>query len=319
MNNQPTLPQHPVDMMSLGFTKLAGFHPWTGYSPDFDWNYTHFWKHTIRAQYHMNGDDVINTLSEGGGDWRQEKQYAELNNQNKKYAVEHQYYISQDQSSAVGYVKNRTFNIRTQAILGSVCTVEDLGKAIYNDMILNTSWNDVNNSERLRIARLKSNTDYRVDWYSLYKTQSGGYMKSDCMNTNLRGGLWGFNLEYPDLWCSTSGDVFFPVVWYVIHEGCNSGLAPLQPRGHANSLQQIINEDTITNRQTTIYPNPFEHILTVNSLEDDIFVISTLTGSVIKQINIHKGKNILFVSELSKGIYLGKLIKQQFITKLLRL
>jgi len=53
--------QHPADMMTLGFTKVAGFHPWLGYDADFDWNYNYFWKSTIRAQQHMNGDDVNGT------------------------------------------------------------------------------------------------------------------------------------------------------------------------------------------------------------------------------------------------------------------
>lgn len=41
MSYQATLSQQPVDRMTLGFTKVAGFHPWLGYSADFDWNNTY--------------------------------------------------------------------------------------------------------------------------------------------------------------------------------------------------------------------------------------------------------------------------------------
>lgn len=67
--NKANYTQPPVDMMALGFTGVAGFNNWPGYQLDLNYNYEHFWKPLLRVQNHLNGDDVINILSEGGGKW----------------------------------------------------------------------------------------------------------------------------------------------------------------------------------------------------------------------------------------------------------
>ena len=50
-------------------------------------------------------------------------------------------------------------------------------------------------------------------------------MKTDYLKTNKWKGKWGFLLEYPKLKESEAGNAQFPVYWYVIQEGCSSGLA----------------------------------------------------------------------------------------------
>lgn len=52
MSHHPTLSQHPVDRMTLGFTKVAGFHPWLGYSADFDWNNTFTSQTIVKVCYY---------------------------------------------------------------------------------------------------------------------------------------------------------------------------------------------------------------------------------------------------------------------------
>ncbi len=70
--------------MTLGFTGVAGFHFWDGSSPKEDGTYhTELWKNTFRAQNHMNGDDVIGVLSEGGGYWGHEVRKTEIKNLDK--------------------------------------------------------------------------------------------------------------------------------------------------------------------------------------------------------------------------------------------
>src|SRR5690554_5560465 len=57
-----------ADEVILGFLRFAGLNFWDGCDHKEDGSYhTELWKNTFRAQNHMNGDDVINTLSEGGG------------------------------------------------------------------------------------------------------------------------------------------------------------------------------------------------------------------------------------------------------------
>ncbi len=140
------------------------------------------------------------------------------------------------------------------------------------------------------------------------------------MTTSKKNGVWGFDLKYPDLWCSTLGHNNFPLVWYVITEGCNSGLAPLPPQENVNNLRvDFVENDTITNEQTTIYPNPFEDYFIVESIVDDQLIVQTLDGKKIGVFKIKKGENIITLPNVVSGIYVGKLISQQFNFKITKL
>jgi len=80
---------------------------------------------------------------------------------------------------------------------------------------------------------------------------------------------------------------------------------------------QPVELDTTVNTFTNaIYPNPFKRTITVHSLEDDEFIITTPTGSIIMQQNVHKGTNNIYIKELPKGLYFGGLRNQRFIIKL---
>jgi hypothetical protein len=72
-----------------------------------------------------------------------------------------------------------------------------------------------------------------------------------------------------------------PVVWYVIQEGCNKGLALLPPSEFENKLLQIMSEDVIPNQEMVIYPNPFENYFIVNSLIDGQLETQTLEGKKV--------------------------------------
>jgi hypothetical protein len=311
--NRANYTQPLVDMMTFPFTGVCGFNAWWDFLDD---GYADYWPPIIRSQNHLNGDDVINTLSEGGGKWghgmEEEIQYTK----SKKYAIEHQYYISKSKTNAIGYIRNRTYNLKTS---GPLCNIPTTGIPV-TDTCHRIIWNEVKNNEQLRIDSLKKNTEYRVDWYSAYNLSSNGYMKSDCMTTSKKNGLWGFKLEYPDLWETIFfiGNGDFPVVWYVIHEGCNSGLAPLLSQELENSLLQIINEDTITNQETVIYPNPFENYFIVNSPIDDLLEMQTLDGKKVGIFTVYKGKNNIGLFAVSDGIYIGKLLNQRFIFKIIK-
>jgi len=51
-----------------------------------------------------------------------------------------------------------------------------------------------------------------------------------------------------------------------------------------------------------IYPNPFKRTITVHSLEEDVFIITSPTGNLIMTINVHKGINNINVQDLPKGL-----------------
>ncbi|MBL4861631.1 MAG: hypothetical protein JKY09_01250 [Crocinitomicaceae bacterium] len=89
--------------MTLGFTGIAGFYMWDGYKEGLDI----LRGSTIRAQHHMDGYDVTNTLRQGYGNWVQGRQSETITSDDGvKRAKELQYYISEDKNLCVGYVRN---------------------------------------------------------------------------------------------------------------------------------------------------------------------------------------------------------------------
>src|SRR5690554_2409439 len=125
-----------VDKMTLPFTEVAGINTWSGYTPNFlkDENDVvtmpnstyNMWDNAIRVKNHMNGDDVINTLSDTWGAWKHGMGKAEYKKQlRERYSVEHQYYTSSNKKKAVGYVKNKSFNVYTRGNNGTSCSSID--------------------------------------------------------------------------------------------------------------------------------------------------------------------------------------------------
>lgn len=226
--------QHAVDMATFPFTGLAGYLSWFGWRKNEE---EHMWAATNTALQNMNQKQVLDVLREGNGNWTMGKQAAESDDE-IKYSVEHQYYVSENKNSAVGYVKNRTYNLATQKISNEAC--QDFDKSIYNS-VKSTSWNDVKTKDRLRIERLKEKTQYQVDWYSNYSSENHGYIKTDCITTEKKKDVWGFVLEYPRLGQEVSGSRDFPVVYYVIREGCGMGLAqPFLEVGIENFMKEFV-------------------------------------------------------------------------------
>ncbi|MDD2983800.1 MAG: T9SS type A sorting domain-containing protein [Crocinitomicaceae bacterium] len=301
--------QIPVDLMTFPFASVGGYLTWAGWRKELE---GHLWPAIIRAENHMNGPDVISTLSEGGGEWWHDMQDAEKINE---YTVEQQYYVSQNQNRAVGYVKNRTYNIATQHLPSDTCFVFD---AIYND-VQQTSWDDVKKKDRLRIEHLKKKTEYRVHWYSSYSIQNNGYIKSDCIETDKKNGIWGFVLEYPELGESVAGNTNLPIYWYVIEEGCSNGLAQQATQEKEDELTTLLTIDVYENEVITVYPNPFETSFTVNSLTSDHLLIQTLDGKFIGSFTIEPGENRISLPFVQKGVYICKLQGQLFTFKLLKL
>lgn len=102
---------HTVDVMTLGFTGVAGFHMWLGYRHGENrFDERTLWKSTIFSQNHMNSDAVSLALGDVNGNWTQGRQMAYMKGNKNKPAKEIQYYISEGKNISIGYVKNRTYN-----------------------------------------------------------------------------------------------------------------------------------------------------------------------------------------------------------------
>lgn len=302
---------------------IAGFFPWVGWRPET----VHLWSATIRAQRHMNGDDVIGTLSEGGGNWGHGKEEEELYivmNQTDNHilvpAIEHQYYMSNTNSSTVGYIKNRTYNIHTKR-LNDNCDL-DYGNIEPIDELEDITWNDVRLfpiNRRLRVKDLKYNASYRIDYYS-FKT--GNYLSTQCDNTTANRNY--IVLEYPELKTKDSSNEN-PVIWYVIqHNGCSQGMIQVNSESNplSDSLIKTLKIEEILERErgrVKIYPNPFENSFTIDSPQSDLMVIETIDGRTVLERNINENITHISVPNISKGTYVIKFIKQNIEFKVIKL
>src|SRR5690554_5933044 len=214
--------------MTLPFTGIAGYSAWGGDAPVYQASasspvtlpsYIHDkWKTTIRTKNHMNGEDVINTLSNTWGGWKHGMGTTHLKistglfSNDKPELLEFQNYVSSDKKKFVGYVRNRTYNARTRGCLNT--TFSDIGEeATYFYTPKSILWNEPPIGERLKISNLQQGENYSIHWYSFKD-----YIKTDCLKaTNGK-----IRLEFPILTASTSGTADNPVLWFVAERSnCN--------------------------------------------------------------------------------------------------
>jgi len=252
--------QNFIDMMTFGFTGLAGYNAWVGGFPGQEFT----WPGNIRAQQHMNGNDVINTLSTGNGGWVQGREIANHHNlpHEDVKTKEQQYYIAQNQELAVGYVKNRTFNVATQRTSTATNTDCYVAFDTWDDLlvtVISHEWN----AEKLTVEGLKYNTDYAIDWYS-YRT--GTYISSDCFSTSLTGKA---ELHHPTLYVPNAG-----VLWYVIkQQNCSRGTAADEAQESDSASPVLFQAAQATTENRTepqpasleIYPNPMQDALIIKA------------------------------------------------------
>lgn len=302
-----------VDLMSAGFTGVSGYNLWEGK----DAIQSFVWPFTIRAQGHMNGADVIPTLSNGLGNWIQGRQHARLtSNLSHEFAVEHQYYISNNKERSVGYVRNRTYNVYTKIDPASSnmsdCILQ-MDNPIPVVTLTNISWTDPPSTKRLRIEGLKNFTDYQIDWYS-YK--NGDYLGSQCRNSSLQG---GFDLMHPVLFVTTTNhSAELPVLWYVVRQmNCSNSMLPIGQETEAFLLEEneeLMNsvyaedaENGVRNGSIdlSIYPNPFGNQFVVNSQIEDVLILQAVDGTIIGRYAINPGESVILVPSISKGVYIA--------------
>lgn len=312
--------QHVVDKMTLPFTGIAGYSAWGGDAPVYQASasspvtlpsYIHDkWKTTIRTKNHMNGEDVINTLSNTWGAWKQTLRKGKLknNNLNDVEAVEMQAYISSNKELVVGYVRNRTFNVYTKSNGGLCDNVawNTPGNKPINS-ILNFHWDDIRSLEQIEVNNVKTSKTYDIDFYSLNE-----YVSTDNKLSSIDGKL---KLRYPELYIEEPWQNR-PVVWFVAKESGYNGM--IQNHENAEDVLEVFSKDLLLQRQDTlskefmlsIHPNPFKNHLMIESPVNDKITLQDPSGRIILQQSISKGKNRLQTERLTSGIYFIHFLNQ---------
>ena len=197
--------QQYVDMMTFGFSGLAGYNSWVGWYTGQERTLPP----VVVAQQFMNSKELSQTLTADSGNWAQGRQIAKQYGRQKKRAKELQYYVSADGTSAVGYVKNRTFNhhtIRTD----SSCYDPELAASVPLGQLTDIAWNE--GTEELYVTGLLKRTSYTIEWFD-YKT--GQKVLTECQRSRRSY----FTLKHPALMV-TDPENLHPVLWFVIREGC---------------------------------------------------------------------------------------------------
>jgi Domain of unknown function (DUF5060) len=196
--------QQYIDMMSFGFTGLAGYNSWVG------WHKGHevTWPAMIACQQFMNSEQVLSTLGNTNGYWVQGRQAERHLNRDSKKGKETQYYVSQDETRAVGYVKNRSYNYSTKRISENCANASF--EAPFNEL-RDMKWDD--GKKPLYVEGLEKGKSYTVVWYD-YKT--GKEIETQCSKLK-RGKL---RLRFPEL-SVTAGKPERPELWFsVIQSDC---------------------------------------------------------------------------------------------------
>ncbi|RFC54068.1 T9SS C-terminal target domain-containing protein [Brumimicrobium aurantiacum] len=302
-----------VDEMTLGFTGVAGFHLWNGRA-EHTANYIELWKNTFRAQNHMNGDDVINTLSDGWGDWKHGMGKGKLkeNDYDDVEAVEMQSYVSSNQEIIVGYIKNRTYNVYTQSS-GGICDNVGWNNPGNNPVnsLYNFQWDDIKNLEVLKVDDVLTLKTYDVDFYGDINGTIQ-YISTDNKLSSIGGKL---KLRYPELYVEEHWQNR-PVIWFVAKSEDYNGM--MQNNDITEDSTDVflkeflaIDHDTLTQAPSLkVYPNPFEDYFIVESPVDDEMIIKDPTGRIILKERISSGQNRLQTEALTSGIYFVRFVGQ---------
>lgn len=164
------------DKITLPSTGIAGYSAWGGDAPVYQASasspvtlpsYIHDkWKTTIRTKNHMNGEDVINTLSDTWGAWKQglEKTHIKFPNgpfqNDKPELLEQQHYVSSDKSKFTGYVRNRAYNARTRGC--SDLTFPSLDFENHFHLPYSIPWDSQPILNRLKVYNLQQGEDYSI-------------------------------------------------------------------------------------------------------------------------------------------------------------
>jgi hypothetical protein len=278
-----------IDVMTFGFSGIAGMHPWDGYKygmPN-EYDSRQLWQSTIYADIHMNSDKVIPTLDNWSGQWQQGRQIQKVYNQHEKRLKELQYYLSQDRTLATGYVRNRSYNVWTAK---SDTTCINLESEDGFESPLNSYYYFENDygTRNLYTTGLLSNTWYRIYWYDFLV---GSLNSIQLQKSDNKGRI---KLLYPSL--PPEYNPIQPIRWFNIERVENAKMLLEDESNPAN-------KDLINDLEITLRPNPFSEKLIINAPFSGTLTINTSHGVLVKTMIFNSGENILSLDYLTKGIY----------------
>jgi hypothetical protein len=271
-----------MDNFRFGFSGIAGFNKWHYY----EGNEYGVWENIIRAEQHMNGQDVKNVISSNYIQGRQaiRLDFTDELSLNEGRVLEMQYYLSEDKNSAVGYVYNRTVNYRTAGV-GSNCRSgpfdnEQLSYGNF-DQVVNFDWNSDDYAYRTEIIDLPNHEDYLFDFYSY---PNGEYLSSVTENT-------GFNdeirVKFPHLTQDRA------VVWFTCQK----------LGGRAEESTANIKEEE-KSQSLMAYPNPTTGKLFIPTNQGAFEVYNSLGMRILVPYSgLNSNERQLDFRGFAKGVY----------------
>jgi hypothetical protein len=194
--------QERIDMMSFGFVGLAGYNSWVGWNNGQD----AYWNSIVSSLEFMNSRKVLDILENGNGYWVQGRQAERHLPRDQEKGKETQYYVAQDQQSAVGYVKNRTYNYSTKRTSEEYCGAANLNIPL--DALRDMQWDDGN--KYLVVEGLDKTKRYQVFWYDYI---TGKPIETTPETFKLKRGK--LRLKFPELSVS-EGKPERPEVWFTV-------------------------------------------------------------------------------------------------------
>lgn len=302
-----------LNLAQFGFFGYAGFQTWIGWwhladnenppvgTPPHDQRLE--WDQTIRTQNTFEGSNVLPILSDGFGYWYQGR---EENNSrgvfgNKNYLKEHQYYVANNKSKAVGYIYNRTYNSASMInpnYDGFEPCLQITSIPFEGDRTHFYAFeNMMQNQGVIHAMGLKVNTDFLIEYYN---SITGEYIGGNCKNSNRNGEL---ELAHPDL------NINQPIMWYTIKEqNCGKSLRTQTTFDSDNTNFTAQSIDIQYNMEILIYPNPGKNSLNIqltNELIDQTMTILLLdgTGRIVIEQSCNDGLMMINTSTINSGIY----------------
>lgn len=198
---------HYIDIMRYNLNGVAGHYLWRVFAYPHETNQAtederESWPSIIVAQEFFNSVPLQATLEQFGAQGREKRDSRGVSTDIK----EHQYIISQEGKSAVGYIYNRSYNVHTAPINQE--DIENTSCFISNEELNSPniiSWKP----KKMKIEGLNQRTDYTLKYYG-YKT--GSFINASAVKSNLFGKI---TLEHPDLGLDRNTN---PLIWYVLEQ-----------------------------------------------------------------------------------------------------
>jgi len=204
-----------IDVMTNGFIGVAGMHPWEGYvyGNDNQFDERLLWPATISAEKHMNSENVTATLNNLDGLWNQGRQvaYVKKNNSSNpdeiKKVKELQYYLSQSNELATGYVRNRSYNIFTASAYTNPTNCPITGSLVYPFNVFHVyQFDDGSDKNHLYVKGLQKGAYYQTTWFDYLTGQQLPVNQVQQADNKNR-----IKLHYPTL---TIFNPLRPILWF---------------------------------------------------------------------------------------------------------